>query len=119
MLHIFLTPAPYSVKNILSIKLHGNHHTIRHTLGTNIMILYISDVCHTVTYLKINFVWPIKDFIKYILQLVINLFVAISHFSEQVSITVSLECTFIPWHQMSLRDQRCCTCTKYRTHNDN
>ena len=44
MLHILLTPAPKPVKNILAVKLHGNHHAIRHALSAHIVVLHITPI---------------------------------------------------------------------------
>ena len=40
-LHIFLAPAPEAVEDVFSIKLHCNHHAVRHSLGAHIIILDI------------------------------------------------------------------------------
>ena len=44
MLHIFLGPAPDAVKDVFPVKLHSDHHSVRHTLRAHIMILDVRDV---------------------------------------------------------------------------
>ena len=42
MLHVFLAPSPEAVEDVLLVKLHGSHHSIRHALGSHIIVLSIS-----------------------------------------------------------------------------
>ena len=68
MLHVLLAPAPQAVEDILLAKLHGYHHTIRHTLGAGIVVLDVANVSHRVANLEIHLVGTTKHIIENLLE---------------------------------------------------
>ena len=67
MLHIPLAPAPQAVEDVLLAKLYGNHHAVRHTLCTGIVVLDVGDVTHGVSNFEIHFVGTSEDVIEHFL----------------------------------------------------
>ena len=68
MLHVLLAPAPQAVEDILLAKLNGNHHAIRHTLSTSVVVLDIADVAHRIAYLEIDLVRTTENFVENLMQ---------------------------------------------------
>ena len=69
VLHVLLAPAPKTVEDILLTELHGNHHTIRHTLGTGIVVLDIRHIAHRIAYLEVDLIGATENIVKNLMQL--------------------------------------------------
>ena len=94
MLHIFLAPSPQTIKNIFSIKLNGNHQSIRHSLCTYIMIFYVADISHWIPHFKIDLIRSIKNTFEYRFQLFINVLLLIAQFRKEITIASRCKSTF-------------------------
>jgi len=113
VLHILLSPAPQTVEDIFPVELHGNHHAIRHTLGTRIMILDIGNIAHRVANLEIDLIRTEEHIVKHFLHLGIDFGLRIAHLHQQVTVLVGLKRSFLP------RSQRHCgNCQQQRHHNN-
>ena len=99
MLHVGLAPTPDTVEDILLAKLYGNHQTIRHSLGTHIVVLDIGDVTHVVAYLEIDLVGTTEHIVEHFLQLRVDIGLLVSHLHEQVTILSRLKAALCPWGQ--------------------
>ena len=86
VLHVLLAPAPQAVEDILLAKLNGNHHTIRHTLGTGIVILDIADVAHRIAYLEIDLVRTTENFVENLMQSCFYLSVMVAQLDKNITI---------------------------------
>ena len=94
MLHIFLAPAPQAVEDVLLTKLHGNHHAVRHTLCTGIVVLDVGNVTHSIANFEIHFVGTSEDVVEYFLQLGVDIGLRVAHVNKKVTILSGFERTF-------------------------
>ena len=96
MLHVFLAPSPETVEDILFAKLHGSHHSIRHSFGSHIIVLHIADISHGITHLEINLVLAIEYIMEHFVHLPVNISLPIAHFGKEITILVGFESTLFP-----------------------
>ena len=99
VLHILLSPAPQTVENIFLVELYGNHHAIRHTFGTRIMILDIRHIAHGVADLEIHLIRAEEHIVKNFLHLGIDFGLRIAHLHQEVTVLVGLKRSFLPRSQ--------------------
>ena len=85
VLHVLLAPAPQAVEYIFLAKLHGYHHSVRHTLGTGIVVLNVGYITHRVAHLKIHLVGATKHIVKHLFQLCIHLSRLVAHLNKHVT----------------------------------
>ena len=85
VLHVLLTPAPQAVEYIFLAKLHGYHHTVRHTLGTGVVVLNVGYIPHRVAHLEIHLVGPTKHIVKHLFQFSIHLSRLVAHLNKHVT----------------------------------
>ena len=86
MLHILPGPTPQTIENILLAKLNGNHHTVRHTLRTGIIVFDVRNITHRIAHFEIDLVRATKHIIEHFFQLGINPSWLVAHFDEYVTI---------------------------------
>ena len=86
VLHVFLAPAPQTVEDVFLAKLYGHHQTIRHALGTGVVVLDVADVTHGVADLEIYLVGSAEDVVEDFLQLSLYCGRLVAHFHEYVTI---------------------------------
>ena len=96
MLHVFLAPSPEAVEDVLLVKLHGSHHSIRHAFGSHIIVLYIADISHGIAHLEINLVLTVEYIIEHFVYLPVNISLLIAHFGKEITILVSFESSLFP-----------------------
>ena len=96
MLHVFLAPSPEAVEDVLLVKLHGSHHSIRHAFGSHIIVLYIADISHGIAHFEINLVLTVEYIIEHFVHLSVNISLLIAHFGKEITILVSFESTLFP-----------------------
>jgi len=96
MLHVFLAPSPEAVEDVLLIKLHGSHHSIRHAFGSHIIVLYIADISHGIAHFEINLILTIEYIIKHFVHLPVNISLLIAHPGKEIAILMSFESTLFP-----------------------
>ena len=65
MLHVLLGPTPQTVEDVLLAELHGDHQTIRHTLGTGVLVLHIRDIAHGIAHLEIHLVGATEHIVEH------------------------------------------------------
>ena len=106
MLHIFLRPAPQTVEDILLIKLHSHHQTVRHSLGTGIVVLDVRDIAHRVAYLKVDLVGATEHIVEHFLQLRVDIGLLIAHLHEEVTVLSCLKSTLLPRGQCHCRHRQ-------------
>ena len=96
VLHVFLAPAPQTVEDVLLVHLHGNHHTIRHTLGAGIVVLDIGDISHGVAHLEIDLVGSAEHIVKHFLELGIHILLGVAHLNKQISVLLGFKTSLGP-----------------------
>ena len=106
VLHIFLRPAPQTVEDVLLIKLHRHHQTIRHTLGTGIVVLDVRDIAHRVAYFEVDLVGATENIVEHFLQLRIDIGLFVAHLYEEVTVFTSLKSTLLPRSQCHCRHRQ-------------
>ena len=90
VLHVLLAPAPQTVEDVFLVKLHSNHHAVRHTLGAGIVVLDVGNVAHRVAHLEVDLVRTTKHVVEHFLQLGFDLSRLIAHFNKYVTIVGSM-----------------------------
>ena len=96
MLHVFLAPSPETVEDVLLVKLHGSHHSIRHAFGSHIIVLYIADISHGIAHLEINLVLTVEYIIEHFVHLPVYISLLIAHLGKEITILVSFESSLFP-----------------------
>ena len=86
VLHVLLAPAPKTVEYILLTELHGNHHTIRHSLGTGIVVLHIRHIAHRIVYLEVDLVRTAENIVKNLMQLRLDLSFIIAQLNKNITV---------------------------------
>ena len=86
VLHVFLTPSPQAVKDILLAKLHCNHHSVRHAFGSSILVLNVAYVTHRVAHLEVDFVRTTENLVEHLMQLGFYLSMMVAHLCENIAI---------------------------------
>ena len=96
VLHILTRPAPQTVKDILLSKLYGNHHAIRHTLSTGIMVLDIRNIAHGVSYFKVHFIGTTEYIVKNFLYFRVNVGRLIAHLYKDITVLTCFKASLCP-----------------------
>ena len=96
MLHILLTPSPQTIKDILLTELYCDHHPIRHSLGTCIMVFHVRYIPHRIAYLEINLVGATEYIVEYSLQFRVDIDLFVTHLHKEVSVLAGFKSTFFP-----------------------
>ena len=96
MLHVFLAPSPEAVEDVLLVKLHGSHHSIRHAFGSHIIVLYIADISHGIAHLEIDLVLTVEYIIEHFVHLSVYISLLIAHLGKEITILVSFESSLFP-----------------------
>ena len=65
MLHVAFAPTPKPVEDVLLVKLHSNHHAVRHSFCANIVVLDVGDIAQRVTNFEVNLVGSVEHIVKY------------------------------------------------------
>ena len=96
VLHVFLAPAPQTVEDVLLVHLHGNHQTIRHTLGAGIVVLDIRDISHGVAHLEIDLVGAAEHIVEHFLELGVHFLLGVAHLNKQISVLLGFKTSLGP-----------------------
>ena len=96
MLHVFPAPSPEAVEDVLLVKLHGSHHSIRHAFGSHIIVLYIADISHGIAHLEIDLVLTVEHIIEHFVHLPVYISLLIAHLGKEITILVSFESSLFP-----------------------
>ena len=99
MLHILLAPAPQPVEDVLLAKLHGDHQTVRHALGTGIVVLDVRDIAHRVANLEVNLIGTAEHIVEYLPEFGVDVGLRVAHLDKEVTVLVGLESALRPGRQ--------------------
>ena len=96
VLHVLLGPAPQAVEDVFLAELHGDHQTIRHTLGAGVVVLHVGDVAHGVAHLEIHLVGSTEHIVEHFLQFGVDIGLAVAHLDKEVTVLACLKCALLP-----------------------
>ena len=90
MLHIFLAPSEESVKDVLAVHLYRRHHSVGHSFGADVIVLYVGNIGKAVLNLKVDLVRSEEDLIEHLIYLGLNCLWSVAGLDEDISL-------FLPW----------------------
>ena len=64
VLHVLLGPTPDLIKFLFLVQLYAHHKSVGHSLCTGVIVLDVRNVSHVISYLKVNFVRSVEDFLE-------------------------------------------------------